>query len=535
MKINELLKDPKLEQLAREDPRQIIEKMFWIVDKAGKRVPFKFNVPQAKYYEEYMSARDDILKARKEGFSSAILAILTCKFLFVPNSVCACVSHRDEDTKRLFEKVYYYIENLPFEVTLEKASASRLRIKEMNTDFIIGTAGSKTFGRGDTIHYLHLSEFAHYGNWDMITGLLNAVPDDLDNTWVVKETTANGYGTPHHIAWQDEKRGASVFKPIFFSWADNPEYQMAITDETKFTTEERNIQESLGITDEQLHWRQWKINSMQPTQDYTREDLFKQEYPATDTEAFLSTGRPIFDPETLEWYDQAICIEPLKRGELIGWNPPYVQEKNLGELRIYKEPEDGHNYVIGGDTAEEGDYSALVVLDRETMEQVALWWGHIDEFELANVAFRLGTYYNTALIGIERNNMGVAVVKKLDELGYKNQYRMEVIDELGNKIRDKLGWETNSRTRPILISDLNQVVTERKMIIRSREIIGEMKSFVKNSKGKPEAQLGTHDDLVIATGVAYQMYKSVPNKIGSGDIYIRKYKPNTTLNNFSRN
>jgi len=37
MKINELLKDPKLEQLAREDPRQIIEKMFWIVDKAGKR------------------------------------------------------------------------------------------------------------------------------------------------------------------------------------------------------------------------------------------------------------------------------------------------------------------------------------------------------------------------------------------------------------------------------------------------------------------------------------------------------------------
>ena len=56
------------------------------------------------------------------------------------------------------------------------------------------------------------------------------------------------------------------------------------------------------------------------------------------------------------------------------------------------------------------------------MEQVALWWGHIDEFELANVAYKLGTYYNEALIGIERNNMGVAVVKKLDELGYKNQY-----------------------------------------------------------------------------------------------------------------
>ena len=166
---NKVLKDERLEKLARQDPRQLIESMFWSVDKAGKRVPFKFNAPQAKYYEQYMSPRDDILKARKEGFSSMILAILTCKFLFVPNSVCACVSHRDEDTKRLFEKVYYYIENLPFEVTLEKASASRLRIKEMNTDFIIGTAGSKTFGRGDTIHYLHLSEFAHYQNWEILS------------------------------------------------------------------------------------------------------------------------------------------------------------------------------------------------------------------------------------------------------------------------------------------------------------------------------------------------------------------------------
>jgi len=534
MSINDTLRDPKLEELARTDPKKIIESMFYIVDKGGKRVPFMFNTPQNIYYDQ-MSARDDILKARKEGFSSMVLAILACKFLFVPNSVCACVSHLEDDTKRLFDKVYYYLENLPFEVKFEKASANRLRIKEMNTDFIIGTAGSKTFGRGDTIHYLHLSEFAHYPNWDMITGLLNSVPDDLENTWVVKETTANGYGTPHHIAWMDEKKGDSIFQPIFFSWADNPEYSMEIEEDTRFSEAERDIQELHGLSDEQLYWRQWKIKSMQPTQDYTKEDLFKQEFPISDTEAFLSTGRPIFDPETLDWYEQALCMEPIKRGELMGWDPPYVQEKHYGELRVYKEPEHGHDYVIGGDTATEGDYSALIVLDKNDLEEVALWWGHIDEFELAQVAYRLGTYYNTALVGIERNNMGVAVVKKLDELGYKNQYRMETLDEMGVKIKDKLGWETNSKTRPILINDLNQVVTERKIIIRSPEVVGEMKSFVKNNRGKPEAQAGTHDDLVIAMGVAYQMYKSAPASIGDGDIYIRNYRPNTTLNNFKKN
>lgn len=531
--MNELLKDPKLEQLAREDPRKIIETMFNIVDKSGKKVPFLFNVPQNIYYDK-LSARDDILKARKEGFSSMILAILTCKFLFVPNSVCACVSHRDDDTKRLLDKVYYFIENLPFEVELERASTSRLRIKEMNTDFIIGTAGSRTFGRGDTIHNLHLSEFAHYQKWDMITGLLNAVPDDLDNTWVVKETTANGYGTPHHQAWIDEIKGNSVFNPVFFSWSDNPEYQMPIVDGVKFTDTERDIQEAYDLSDEQLHWRQWKIKSVQPTQDYSREDLFKQEYPITDTEAFLATGRPIFNPDTLEWYEQALCRKPLKRGELVGWHPPYMQERSLGELRVYTEPIAGHQYVMGGDVAQEGDYSVLVVLDRTTLEEVALWWGHTNEFDLAHIANRLGMYYNEALIGIERNNMGVAVVKKLDELNYKRQYRMEVLDELGKKVKDKLGWETNSKTRPIMISDLIQVVSERQIIIRSKEIIGEMRSFVKNKRGKPEAQYGTHDDLVIALSIAYQMYKSVPDDIGSGDIYVRKYKPNTTLYKFSK-
>ena len=80
-----------------------------------------------------------------------------------------------------------------------------------------------------------------------------------------------------------------------------------------FTEEERSLQEAYDLTDEQLMWRRWKISSMSPTQDYSREDLFKQEYPMTDNEAFLSTGRPIFDPETLEWYEQAICMKPIKK------------------------------------------------------------------------------------------------------------------------------------------------------------------------------------------------------------------------------
>ena len=254
MNLSNPLRSDKLEQLAREDPRQIIESMFFIVDKSGKRVPFVFNDVQNKFYDG-RSARDDILKARKEGMSSMVLALLTVKFLFVPNSVSACVSHLDRDTKRLFGKVRYYIDNMPFKVPLSKETGEILRIDDQNSDFIIGTAGSKTFGRGDTIHFLHLSEFAFYPSWEMVTGLTNAVPDDLENTWIVKETTANGYGNPHHIAWQEEKNGQSVYKPHFFAWFDHEDYVMDAGDDFEPTQEERTLKTAYGLTNNQLAWR----------------------------------------------------------------------------------------------------------------------------------------------------------------------------------------------------------------------------------------------------------------------------------------
>lgn len=526
------LHDPQLERLARSDPKQIIESFFFIVNKSGFKVPFILNEPQKLYYNE-RSSRDDILKARKEGFSSLILACFTAKFLFVPNSVSMCVSHRDEDTKKLLRKVYYYIDNLPFKVTLEKASSNLLRIKEMNTEFAIATAGSKTAGRGDTVHNLHLSEYAFYPSYEMVTGMTNAVPDDPLNTWVVKETTANGYGNAHHQAWMDEIRGDSTFKPHFFGWHKTPEYTMTLIDGVKFDDKERQLQESYNLTDEQLYWRQWKLKSMQPTQDYTREDLFRQEFPISDTEAFLSTGRPVFNPDTLDWYDSAMCMEPIKRGELVGWSPPFFEDNPLGALRIYKTPVPGKKYVIGGDTAEEGDYSALVVLERETMETVAVWWGHVDEFELARIAYRMGIYYNTALVGIERNNMGVAVVMKLDELAYPNLYRMEILDEFGMSApTDKLGWETNSRTRPIMLGDLIQIINERTLILRSKETLSELRSLIRGRANRPEAQVGTHDDLVMALAVAYQMFKTLSAPTDNDEVFVRNYRPNSTLNNF---
>jgi hypothetical protein len=526
--------DDGIVDIAINDPKRLIEKWFWIVDKKGRRVPFVFNEMQDEFYYGHTS-RDDILKARKEGFSSLILAIWTIKFLFVPNVWCVCISHEDEATRRLFSKVEYFIDNLPFKVPLTGRSQKSLKFKDRNSEFYIGTAGSRAFGRGDTINYLHMSEVAFWNpKTDVTTGLLNAVPDDLETTWIVKESTANGYGTRHQIAWEAEKRGESTFKPHFFGW-NKDRGHVKPAEGITFTDDELRLAAQYDLSNEQLAWRRWKISSMDATQSHTKLEMFMQEFPINDREAFLSSGRPVFDPKALDWLEQVCVIDPIKVGNLEGWEHPIFSDHSLGFIKVWREPEDGRHYVIGGDVAETGDLSYLCVLDVRTLEQVAEWVGNKDEYEYAGDAYRLGMWYNRALIGIERNNMGVAVVQKLDELGYKNQYIRETIDEITNRTHNELGWRTDSKTRPIMISDLNNLVADRRIKIHSKICVDQMRSFVRGRSNRPEAQSGTHDDCVIGTGIAYQMVKSSQDFIETEEIITRDYVPSSSLNNLYNN
>lgn len=514
--------DSDIVAVAKNNPKKIIERFFRIVDKYGNVVPFTFNDAQAEYYEQ-MTYRDDILKARKEGFSSMILAMWAVKFLFLENVNCVCISHEDESTKRLFQKVEFYIENMSLDdgtkikVHLHTKSKKEMVYKFTRVDenghrrqitntFYLGTAGSKSFGRGDNIHYLHMSETAFWDNYSRIaTGLMNAVPDDRASTCIVKESTANGAGNQHHNEWKSESARQSAFTPHFFGWHKDPvntlatkEYEERTGVKFVLTPEEEALALQHDLTFNQLAWRRFKISSMQPDDKHTKEDLFHQEFPIDASEAFLSSGKSIFDSKTREWYKEAIVMKPKMVGELVGWSPPFFQSNDSGLLKLWKEPVPDRHYVIGADVAEKGDYSIAVVIDRKTMEQVAEWHGHeADEFTFASLLSRLGYYYNTALIGCERNNMGVAVVRKLDELHYPNQYVRHSIDEITQTVSNEYGWRTDSSTRPIMISDLNQEFTARRYLARSSVLLDQMDTFIRNKSGRPEAMSGCHDDCFV--------------------------------------
>ena len=178
-------------------------------------------------------------------------------------------------------------------------------------------------------------------------------------------------------------------------------------------------------------------------------------------------------------------------------------DSKAGGISIYKPPEAGVPYVIGGDTAGEGSDSFVAqVLDNRTGEQVAVLRQTYDEDLFAKQVYCLGMHYNTALIGIE-TNYSTFPVMELERLRYPKQYVRESIDDYTHKVKKSFGFLTNSKTRPVIIAGLVEVVRESVELICHTTTLEEMLTFVRNEDGRPEAEEGAHDDCVMALAIAH--------------------------------
>ncbi len=174
-----------------------------------------------------------------------------------------------------------------------------------------------------------------------------------------------------------------------------------------------------------------------------------------------------------------------------------------GPVKVYKKPEPGRPYVIGGDTAGEGsDWFLGQVLDNITGEQVCTLRHQYDEDTYARQMYCLGLYYNEALIAPE-TNFSTYPVKLLDLMGYPNLYVREKEDDFDGKIKHAFGFRTDQLTRPVIISELIRVLRDNIGTVNDEETLLEMLTFVRNDKMRPEAEPGAHDDCVLSLAIAH--------------------------------
>lgn len=211
-------------------------------------------------------------------------------------------------------------------------------------------------------------------------------------------------------------------------------------------------------------------------------------------------GKSVFDKLLLSRRLRTIT-PPIKTGYFAGRE--FVSDHIDGFIRIYEQPKAGHPYVIGADTAGEGsDWFAAHVIDNTTGKQVAVLHKQHDEDMFAEQIEALGYYYNTALIAIEIN-FSTYPVLYLEKRRYPNMYMREEIDDFTHKIKKAFGFQTNTKTRPVIIANMIKVVRDDVTILSDEQTIHEMLTFVRNEDFKPEAAEGAHDDLVMALCIAH--------------------------------
>lgn len=144
------------------------------------------------------------------------------------------------------------------------------------------------------------------------------------------------------------------------------------------------------------------------------------------------------------------------------------------------------------------------VIDNITGKVVAKLWQEFDEVEYTRQVYCLGKYYNNALIGLECN-FSTYPVNELEGLGYTKQYVREQEDTYTHKMEKKLGFRTTSTSRPRILAQLQTIVLEEIDKIPDKDTLKEMLTFIKNEKGRPEAQEGYHDDLVMGLAITYDI------------------------------
>ena len=492
--------------------------------KSGEIAPLRLNPAQQilqnaidKQMASEGKIRIIILKARQQGLSTMVGGYLYFSVSQNKARKAMVITHTADSTRALFDLTKRYHDNCPeiLKPHTKYSSRRELSFDVLDSSYIVATAGGDAVGRGETISHLHASELAFWPKStasEIWNGLAQAVPNEA-NTAVFIESTANGVSGVFYDLWKGACEGTNGYMPVFIPWFTDPTYREDVPANFGRTPEEEELVEEYGLDDEQLMFRRRKIaqNGI---------DLFMQEYPATPDESFLTSGRPVFNPEQLQQcLTDTRDIEQKLALEGDEWMP-----NHRGELQIYRPLDDGERYVIGADSSmgvRNGDYSVAQVLDSQK-RQVATWRGHVHPDYFAEILYALGMYYNEAFIIVENNSHGILTCRRLGkDLSYPNFYTEVQVDKLTDKETVRLGFSTTSKTKPLVIDQLRASMREHELELNDKTTIREMLTYVVTETGAMEAEAGCHDDCVMSLALANHVHEGAWTPIEQPEgIYI---------------
>jgi hypothetical protein len=493
----------------------LAEALLKVRTRTGASAPLIPNRAQREF-ERRRGRSNIVLKARQMGISTWVAGRFFLKTITQPGTLTIEVAHTQEAAEEIFRMVRRFYDALPEELRegvlrTSRASARSLVFAELDSEYRVESAGDANAGRGLTVQNLLLSEVARWPGdaRGTLAGLLACLPSQGSGGCgeVVLESTARGAHGCFYEEWRSAEANGMVRH--FFPWWWEPSYALAPApgmcvepdaglgvradapsaqerEETGATgdcsAEEQGLIERYGLTAGQILFRR-RLQKQFGV-------LARQEYPESEDDCFLASGSCVFDTEAIERRLREV--------------PAAVERRWAGALEIWLKPMPGREYVVAVDPAgggSEGDYAAMQVLDRATGLQCAEFQGRCGLLELAERAAALAREYNGALLAVERNNHGSGVLAYLTGVvRYERLYEAD----------GQAGWLTTAMTRPRLLEQVERLLLEHAECVMSARLLREMKTFVRDARGRTGAAQGQHDDLVMAMGIGLAVQAAAP-------------------------
>lgn len=529
--VDEMMDNAELLAEVQRYPEKLIELVFVVVDKNQKTMPFFLNDVQHDFMDTLNKAKEDyeagiitdisllVLKGRQQGFTTLVTAYqLSCSILN-RNFQGFTLADKSDNSEAIFQnKAKFPYSQLPetLKPTEKFNNRKQLLFEKINSSWAVDTA-TKDVGRSRTVNFFHGSECAFWK--DGIAPIQGALGEAFTKNCIkIYESTANGYND-YQKMWD-----SGVHINCFYEWWRTKEYRINLrSDDQKreflhqIDTKKdwiwdrlRWLRNQKRLDPEQLYWYWNKYDK------YLNKDLIKQEYPCTPQEAFLLSGKNVFDTAVILARLETIA-KPIKTGYftydydgLRITNIKWVNDKD-GYIKLYTLPNQLNNteFAIGADTAGEGsDWFVADVVDAKTGIQVAKLRHQFDADLFTRQIYCLGRHYRDALIGIEAN-FDSYPIRELQRLEYPKQYTREAQDTYTGKTEKRFGFKTTSLTRPTIISKLIEIVREHCETICDRETLEELLTIVRNEKGRIEAPEGGHDDQMMSLAIAHEIRDQV--------------------------
>lgn len=529
-----------------------------LYDKDQNLVPFRFNPAQRLMHSIGMKQRAAgkpirvrTLKYRQAGASTYCTGFLQHAAQTHHGLTALTIADKLDLPAQWLRRGHRWLKQTPEEVRPHSGATNAIELwfDHLQSRYCIGSAEGKTPGMGATIQAIHCSEIDSWTNQDaVLSDLLPALPPG-PNTCVFQESTGRNVGgwwfQRYYEAKGDPK---NEYEAIFLPWFIQPEYAEKgfsgpLTDAERdlkklgqaFAESEHGALIAFGgITEAQLAWRRRMIR----TEYHSQTDLFANQYPATEQEAFLQGGRAVFSAEQGARAERT-CRDPIWRGEIIihARHDPHqfaLDSSEGGRLWIYEQPRPGYHYGIGADCQwgkgrgkdSDPDFDAAFVERVEDSKICAVIMGRMDMLDWSLMLASLGYHYNTARLGPERNALaGHGVIDVLlgqagNTWSYENLYVRSMSKPFAVLMPTDYGFLTDEHTKSQLVQRTKYaLMTPFGMDWADKRAVEQMRAWCENETNhKWEAPTGQHDDLLMARMITHEVASQYRRELGSREL-----------------